>query len=115
MVQGSGMEIGRFNPLGGGAGSGSYSVNPKEPYKVILFQSPRRWGGVGLSGRCNDWPDMSLGSRFPYPPENGTKLGSLSLAPGPHGERKRREKNRLGQVVTRARNRVNRSYEFRQT
>ena len=63
-----------FNPLGGGAGSGS-------------------------CGRCNDWPDMSLGSGFPYPPENGTKLGSLSLAPGSPGKRKRRDQNRLRQVV----------------
>jgi hypothetical protein len=79
------------------------------------FQSPRRWGGVGLSGRCNDWPDMSLGSGFPYPPENGTKLGSLSLAPGSPGKRKRREQNRLRQVVTGARNRVNQGYEIRQS
>jgi hypothetical protein len=79
-----------FNPLGGGAGSGS-------------------------CGRCNDWPDMSLGSGFPCPPENGTKLGSLSLATGPPEQRKRREKNRLGQVVTGTRNRVNQGYEIRQS
>ena len=79
------------------------------------FQSPRRWGGVGLSGRCNDWPDMSLGSGFPYPPENGTKLGLLSLAPRSPGKRKRREQNRLRQVVTGARNRVNQGYEIRQS
>src|SRR5271157_4503373 len=80
----------RFNPLGGGAGSGS-------------------------CGRCNDWPDMSLGSGFPYPPENGTKLGSLSLAPGSPGKRKRREQNRLRQVVTGARSRLNQGYEIRQS
>src|SRR5271166_5366144 len=82
---------------------------------VAEFQSPQRWGGVGLSGRCNDWPDISLGSSFPYPPENGTKLGSLSLAAGSPGKRKGREQNRLGQVVTGARNRVNQGYEIRQS
>ena len=159
----------RFNPLGGGAGSGSMTFDKHNssgrrvsiPSEVgrgrtlacsqditehhrlrfqsprrwggvglrmssqvrpiagrctrFAFQSPRRWGGVGLSGRCNDWPDMSLGSGFPYPPENGTKLGSLSLAPGSPGKRKRREQNRLGQVVTGARNRVNQGYEIRQS
>ena len=130
-----------FNPLGGGAGSG-YSclasvASARLPVSIpsevgrgrappIIsvphadaargsFQSPRRRGGVGLSGRCNDWPDMSLGSGFPYPPENGTKLGSLSLAPGSPGKRKRREQNRLRQVVTGARNRVNQGYETRQS
>jgi len=58
---------------------------------------------------------MSLGSGFPYPPENGTKLGSLSLAPGSPGKRKRREKNGLGQIVTEARNWVNQGYEIRQS
>ena len=105
---------GSFNPLGGGAGSGSQPVCCLG-VRVPPFQSPRRWGGVGLRGRCNDWPDMSLGSGFPYPPENSRKLGSLSLAPGPPGQRKRRGKNRLGQVVTGTRNRVNQGYEIRQS
>src|SRR5271157_4931561 len=105
-----------FNPLGGGAGSG-----PKLDYisvRVVMKKSFNPLGGragSGSRGRCNDWPDMSLGSGFPYPPENGTKLGSLSLARGSPGKRKRREKNRLGQVVTGARNRVNQGYEIRQT
>ena len=56
----------RFNPLGGGAGSGSHvsgrcssaTFNPlgggagsgtcRRPLRRCLFQSPRRWGGVGL-------------------------------------------------------------------
>jgi hypothetical protein len=105
-----------FNPLGGGAGSGSQHMQKAmEQISASGFQSPRRWGGVGLRGRCNDWPDMSLGSGFPYPPENGTKLGSLSLAPGSPGKRKRREQNRLRQVVTGARNPVKQGYEIRQS
>ena len=91
-----------------GRGSGSQHMQKSiEQISASAFQSPRRWGGVGLPGRCNDWPDMSLGSGFPYPPENGTKLGSRSLAPGSPEKRKRREQNRLGQFVTGARNRVN--------
>jgi len=42
----------RFNPLGGGAGSGSHQHLVSifgGIRKVISFQSPRRWGGVGLS------------------------------------------------------------------
>ena len=100
----------------GGVGLETLEISMDTKAKVqYKFQSPRRWGGVGLSGRCNDWPDMSLGSGFPYPPENGTKLGSLSLAPGSPGKRKRREQNRLRQVVTGARNRVNQGYEIRQS
>ena len=40
----------RFNPLGGGAGSGSqYRCEAHRPSSRSRFQSPRRWGGVGLS------------------------------------------------------------------
>ena len=39
-----------FNPLGGGAGSGSVEVDETRT-SGDTFQSPRRWGGVGLSGR----------------------------------------------------------------
>jgi hypothetical protein len=42
----------RFNPLGGGAGSGSHQRLVSifgGIRKVISFQSPRRWGGVGLA------------------------------------------------------------------
>ena len=40
----------RFNPLGGGAGSGSQSSSwPLTAFATVSFQSPRRWGGVGLS------------------------------------------------------------------
>src|SRR5271157_1620947 len=105
-----------FNPLGGGAGSG-----PKLDYisvRVVMKKSFNPLGsgaGSGPRDRCNDWPDMSLGSGFPYPPENGTKLGSLSLAPASPGKRKRREENRLGQVVTGARNRVDQGYEICQS
>ena len=37
-----------FNPLGGGAGSGSYYLLVVEGAVKSEFQSPRRWGGVGL-------------------------------------------------------------------
>jgi len=43
----------RFNPLGGRAGPGSRHhvfLLLQDPLS-ITFQSPRRWGGVGLSGR----------------------------------------------------------------
>ena len=40
----------RFNPLGGGAGSGSQARCYGENVTLIIeFQSPRRWGGVGLT------------------------------------------------------------------
>ena len=42
----------RFNPHGGGAGSGSHQRLVSifgGIRKVISFQSPRRWGGVGLN------------------------------------------------------------------
>ena len=39
-----------FNPLGGGAGSGSSSIFPRAMC-LPGFQSPRRWGGVGLRTR----------------------------------------------------------------
>jgi len=42
----------RFNPLGGGAGSGSHQRLVSifgGIRKVISLQSPRRWGGVGLA------------------------------------------------------------------
>jgi len=38
----------RFNPLGGGAGSGSMGVVIPLIIFILGFQSPRRWGGVGL-------------------------------------------------------------------
>src|SRR5271157_1767664 len=42
--------LSRFNPLGGGAGSGSQSSSwPLTACATVSFQSPRRWGGVGLS------------------------------------------------------------------
>ena len=37
-----------FNPLGGGAGSGSPYFAMSRWRGVLSFQSPRRWGGVGL-------------------------------------------------------------------
>ena len=38
-----------FNPLGGGAGSGSrHMQKAMEQISASGFQSPRRWGGVGL-------------------------------------------------------------------
>src|SRR5208337_2626133 len=41
----------RFNPLGGGAGSGSHIQHMQKAMEQMTsrsFQSPRRWGGVGL-------------------------------------------------------------------
>src|SRR5271157_1269249 len=37
-----------FNPLGGGAGSGSLNRSMLTQLGYTWFQSPRRWGGVGL-------------------------------------------------------------------
>ena len=37
-----------FNPLGGGAGSGSECDAFLVHVHRVMFQSPRRWGGVGL-------------------------------------------------------------------
>jgi len=36
-----------FNPLGGGAGSGSVPGSGAVHGRLLRFQSPRRWGGVG--------------------------------------------------------------------
>jgi len=45
----TGTSSASFNPLGGGAGSGSQPLTFDEN-TTVEFQSPWRWGGVGLDG-----------------------------------------------------------------
>ena len=54
-----------FNPLGGGAGSGSHAASHVQSRCVAqsigsMFQSPRRWGGVGLSTHRMPWSRSRL-------------------------------------------------------
>src|SRR5271165_4774560 len=59
-----------FNPLGGGAGSGSEITYVSADHQWAVFQSPRRWGGVGLPAHA-EGHGASLGQRVSIPSEVG--------------------------------------------
>jgi len=67
-----------FNPLGGGAGSGSSALARYYDVDVTLFQSPRRWGGVGLMGTMAT--DLTVAKMSFNPLGGGAGSGSKQIA-----------------------------------
>ena len=65
-----------FNPLGGGAGSGSRRDRSLPPLDDPTFQSPRRWGGVGLQALSTQAANLDF--RF-NPLGGGAGSGSCPL------------------------------------